>query len=90
MQLGLDMGREQRFVYILQSESQPARYYTGLTSHVRRRLAQHNAGFNRHTASGRPWKAIVVVAFARERRAREFEQYLKSGSGCAFAVRHFR
>jgi hypothetical protein len=33
---------------------------------------------------------IVVVAFANERRAIDFEKYLKSGSGCAFAVRHFR
>jgi hypothetical protein len=33
---------------------------------------------------------IVVVAFASERRALHFEKYLKSGSGCAFAVRHFR
>jgi hypothetical protein len=33
---------------------------------------------------------IVVVAFASEKRALEFERYLKSGSGCAFAARHFR
>ena len=79
-----------RFVYILQSEHNPTRYYTGLTSNVRLRLADHNGGHCRCTANGRPWKAIVVVAFASERRAIEFERYLKSGSGCAFAVRHFR
>jgi hypothetical protein len=32
----------------------------------------------------------VVVEFANERRAIEFEKYLKSGSGCAFSVRPFR
>ncbi|MFN2509238.1 MAG: GIY-YIG nuclease family protein [Chthoniobacterales bacterium] len=64
--------------------------YTGLTSNVRQRLAEHNAGHSRHTANGRPWKVIVVVAFLNERRAIEFEKYLKSVSGCAFAVRHFR
>jgi hypothetical protein len=37
-----------------------------------------------------PWRVIVVVAFAGEKRALEFERYLKSGSGCAFAARHFR
>lgn len=79
-----------RFVYILQSENDPTRYYTGLTSNVRLRLAEHNGGRSRHTANGRPWKVIVVVAFANEQRAIEFEKYLKSGSGCAFAVRHFR
>jgi putative endonuclease len=79
-----------RFVYILQSTVDPKRYYTGLTSNVRLRLDQHNAGESRHTKNGRPWKVIVVLAFASERRAMAFEKYLKSGSGCAFAVRHFR
>lgn len=32
----------------------------------------------------------VMVEFADERRAVAFERYLKSGSGCAFAKRHFR
>jgi len=43
-----------------------------------------------HTADGRPWIIDVVVEFADERRAIAFEKYLKSGSGCAFAQRHFR
>jgi putative endonuclease len=77
-------------VYILQSESAPSRYYTGLTSDVAARLAAHNAGHCAHTASGRPWKVLVVVGFANQERAVRFEQYLKSGSGCAFAKRHFR
>ena len=85
-----DVATAKRFVYILQSEHDPRRFYTGLTSNVRLRLAEHNAGNSRHTARGRPWKVIVVVAFASERRAIEFEKYLKSGSGCAFAVRHLR
>ena len=79
------MPTPRKFVYVLQSESDPPRFYTGLTSNVRLRLAQHNAGASRHTAKGKPWKVIVVVAFANERRAIEFEKYLKSGSGCAFA-----
>jgi hypothetical protein len=29
---------------------------------------------------------IVVIAFAREDRALDFERYLKTGSGCAFAA----
>jgi predicted GIY-YIG superfamily endonuclease len=80
----------QRFVYIMQSEANKRRYYTGRTSNVRLRLADHNGGRSRHTANGRPWRVIVVVAFASEHRAIEFEKYLKSGSGCAFSVRHFR
>ena len=79
-----------RFVYLLKSDRVCSRYYTGLTSNVRARLAEHNAGRCRHTANGRPWTMIVVVAFADERRAIDFEKYLKSGSGCAFAARHLR
>jgi hypothetical protein len=33
----------QRFVDIRRSERDPARYYTGLTSNLRLRLADHNA-----------------------------------------------
>ena len=85
-----DMAAARRFVYILQSVADTTRFYTGLTSNVRARLAEHNAGTSRHTATGRPWRVIVVVEFASQSRAVEFEKYLKSGSGCAFALRHFR
>jgi len=79
-----------RFVYIINSLKDPKRFYTGLTSRVKSRLAEHNGGQCRHTASGTPWKLVVVIAFADSRRAVEFERYLKSGSGCAFASRHLR
>ena len=79
-----------RFVYILRSESNPARYYTGLTSDVAARLAAHNAGRCSHTVTGRPWRIDVVIEFANEERAVRLKQYLKSGSGCAFATHHLR
>ena len=79
-----------RFVYVLRSQTEPARYSTGLTSDVSARLAAHNAGRCCHTATGRPWNIDVVEEFANEERAVRFEQYLKSGSGCAFANRHLR
>jgi putative endonuclease len=79
-----------RFVSILNSVSDRTRYYTGITSNVRMRLAEHNRGGCGHTCRWVPWRVIVVVAFAGETRALAFERYLKSGSGCAFALRHFR
>jgi predicted GIY-YIG superfamily endonuclease len=79
-----------RFVYILKNDSKPARYYTGVTSDVAARLFTHNAGRCTHTASGRPWHIDVVIEFSDEGRALVFERYLKSGSGAAFAIRHFR
>jgi hypothetical protein len=33
---------------------------------------------------------VIAIEFAREDRAVAFERYLKSGSGAAFAARHFR
>jgi len=85
---GMSWGK--RFVYILNSESEPHRYYTGLTADVRRRLDEHNGGACSHTVNGRPWRLVVAIEFAREDRAIAFEKYLKSGSGCAFSSRHFR
>jgi putative endonuclease len=84
------MSLPQTVVYVLRSQADPTRYYTGLTSNIVERLAAHNAGRVPHTASGRPWVIDVVIEFSDERRAVAFEKYLKSGSGCAFAKRHLR
>ena len=81
---------QKRFVYVLRSLSDPNRYYTGVTSNLRLRLAAHNAGECTHTVRNRPWELDVVVAFRDETRAFAFERYLKSGSGCAFAKKHLR
>jgi putative endonuclease len=78
-----------RFVYVLESIEAPARHYVGLSSGVGRRLEYHNAGKCRHTAKHRPWRLLAAVEFADQSRATAFERYLKSGSGRAFAKRHF-
>ena len=79
-----------RFVYVLKNSETPPRYYTGITSEVATRHADHNAGRCIHTAKYRPWSIDVVIEFPDERRAVSFERYLKSGSGVAFARRHLR
>lgn len=89
MQVCSCMEQRKRFVYILRSESDPERHYVGLTSDLAARLRDHNAGQNVHTARNRPWRIIVSVEFPTELAARNFERYLKSGSGRAFAKRHF-
>jgi putative endonuclease len=78
------------FVYVLKNGADPPRYYTGLTSDVATRYAEHNAGSCIHTAKYRPWSIDVVIEVADERRAVAFERYLKSGSGVSFAQRHLR
>jgi hypothetical protein len=35
-----------------------------------------------------PWKIVTVVRFSDDKRAADFEHYLKSASGKAFANKH--
>ena len=78
-----------RVVYVLKSDDQPPHFYVGVTSHLQGRLADHNAGRCPHTVRYRPWSLHVTIEFATEQTALRFERYLKSGSGRAFARRHF-
>lgn len=80
---------DRRIVYVLRSDIDPARHYLGLTSDVARRLVGHNAGLNVHTARHRAWSVVVSIEFATRECAGRLERYLKSGSGRAFAKRHF-
>ena len=80
---------EMTYVYILQSELDGSKHYVGLSNDPVRRLQEHNGGKSIHTNKHRPWKLAVSVAFADAAKATAFEQYLKTGSGRAFAKRHF-
>ena len=82
-------GIEKRIVYILRSEADTSRHYVGVTNDVSGRITWHNEGPCGHTVSYRPWSLVVSMEFRSEREARRFETYLKSGSGRAFAKRHF-
>ena len=83
------MSGSKRFVYVLKNTSADPEFYVGLTSDPKGRLAGHNAGQCPHTAFRRPWLLHVLVEFSDEGRAIRFERYLKSGSGRAFAKKHF-
>ena len=72
-----------RFVYILRSDADPNRHYTGITSDIAARLDWHNRGPCGCTVHNRPWSPVVSVGFRTETAARRFERYLKSGSGRA-------
>jgi predicted GIY-YIG superfamily endonuclease len=76
-------------VYILQSVTEPKRPYIGLTHDLAARLDAHNAGRCIHTAPHRPWNVVAAIQLTDESTALRFERYLKSGSGRAFAKRHF-
>ena len=87
--LSLMRGIGRRFVYILRSESEPMHHYVGVASDVDERLAWPNGGPSGHTLNHRPWRVVVSMEFPDEHGAVRFEKYLKSGSGRAFAKRHF-
>lgn len=82
-------GIEKRIVYIIRSDADPSRHYVGITNSVRDRLEWHNNGPSGSTVDHRPWALVVSLEFPSEKEAVRFEKYLKSGSGRAFAQRHF-
>ena len=77
------------YVYLITSISVPGQKYIGMTDDLPNRLKQHNAGYSFHTAKYKPWKLVNYFAFSSRHAAAEFEQYLKPGSGQAFANKHF-
>ncbi len=77
------------YVYLIESIGHPGERYVGLTDDLKQRMDDHKAGRSVHTAKYRPWTLVAYIAFASESKAREFERYLKVGSGHAFARRHF-
>ncbi len=78
-----------KYVYLIQSITYPKEKYIGITSDLKDRLKVHNEGGSPHTSKFKPWKLVAYLAFSGDEKAREFEQYLKTGPGRAFAKRHF-
>lgn len=74
------------YVYILQNEK--GRFYVGLTDDIVDRLSRHNRGEINSTTKYKPWKICHFSAFESRKKAAEYEQYLKSGSGREFRRRH--
>ena len=73
------------YVYLIESRSSRSERYVGLTTDLKQRLREHNAGKSAHTSKFKPWKLITYIAFTDRAKAEAFERYLKSGSGHAFA-----
>jgi len=76
-----------QYVYLIETARRPTHRYVGLTSDLKQRLAEHNAGKSAHTSKFGPWRLVTYVAFSERTKAESFERYLKSGSGHAFANR---
>ncbi len=78
------------YIYIIRSINFPDQEYVGATANLKQRIPDHNAGKSTHTAKFKPWKLIWYCAFPGKYKALEFEKYLKSHSGRAFAKKHLR
>jgi len=77
------------YVYLLKSLKDFSKTYIGYTSNLKKRLEVHNSGGSSHSKRYAPWKLIVYLAFDSEQKARNFEKYIKVGSGNAFAKKRF-
>ena len=75
------------YAYILRSSKSHIFYYGHTTKNPKDRLREHNAGSMKATKPHRPWKLVFFAAFETLKQAKDFELYLKSGSGKAFAYK---
>lgn len=74
------------YTYILLSLKSHIFYY-GYTSDLRKRFSEHNNNQVNSTKPHIPWKLVWYCAFETEKQAKDFEKYLKSGSGKAFSYK---
>jgi predicted GIY-YIG superfamily endonuclease len=77
------------YVYIIKSVLFPEIHYVGYTIDLEQRLETHNSGGSIHTAKYRPWQLVMHLCFTEQAKAKEFEKYLKSHAGRAFAAKRF-
>ena len=75
------------YVYILRSEKDGS-YYTGMTQNLKQRIKDHNWHLAKYSSSKTPFELVWFCGFDDEKKAFDFEKYLKSGSGFAFRNKH--
>ncbi len=74
------------YVYILYSSKSDG-FYFGSTPDLEKRLSKHNSGQVVSTKPYIPWTLVWLGGFTDRQVALDFELYLKSGSGKAFAYK---
>jgi predicted GIY-YIG superfamily endonuclease len=75
--------------FVYQRKCSNGSRYTGCTNNLDARLDRHSKGYVFSTKDKLPIELEMYVAFTDKYKAFAFEKYLKSGSGRAFAKRHF-
>ncbi len=74
-------------VYVLKCSDNT--HYVGCTGNLDERLKRHEKGQVSCTKTRLPFEVIVLTIFPDKYKAFKYEKYLKSGSGRAFAKRHY-
>ena len=69
-----------QYVYIIKSQTNN-NWYTGCTSNLRKRFAEHNEGKSTYTKDRGPYELIYYEASLNKKDAFARERYLKSGMG---------
>ncbi len=67
------------WVYVLRGAE--GRHYTGITSRLRKRIREHNAGRTRADAGKGPFELVYKKSCPDHEAARVREKFLKSGAG---------
>lgn len=77
------------YVYVLRS-AKDGNLYTGYTTDLRQRVADHLAGRAPSTRDRRPLRLIYYEAYLLAKDAKARELFLKSGSGKRFIRKQLR
>ena len=75
-------------IYIIQSILHPDKIYIGFTKDLSKRLQAHNAMKSLFSKRYAPWELVCHINLKDEKKAKEFEKYLKRGSEFAFLKKH--
>jgi len=77
------------YVYVLRS-AKDGNLYTGYTTDLRQRVADHTAGKASSTRDRRPLQLIYYEAYLLPKDAKARERFVKSGSGKRFIRKQLR
>lgn len=75
------------YVYIIQSQKDHS-FYKGFSTNLKKQLIKHNSRGQKYTSTKVPYVLVWYCGFTQKKDALQFEKYLKSGSGFAFAKKH--
>lgn len=77
------------YTYVLKS-AQDGKNYIGYSNNLKKRLKEHEFGYNFSTSFRRPFLLIYYEACQSEKDAKQREKYLKTTAGRRFLAKRLR